>query len=216
MQSRFAEADAWLAERGLSRADIQPLLVQPADWLNGSQQRLVYGFRHEFPDVASGEPLQKVIDEGQKGFRLAGGSDEYPPANTGGSVSVARDTQGLDTPEKIFSGLALDYEGTSFGPDRPAIAMRFTVDDYSSISNPDHELSQRTGHGPSYDPGYPYPFTGTGFTASDGFTVPEYFLAGGTRMNPGAEMYNINPDGSESLIAVLSSDLKWLKVIADG
>jgi hypothetical protein len=216
MESRFAAADAWLAERGLSRADIQPLLVQPADWLNGAQQQLVYGFRHEFPDVASGEPLQKVIDEGQKEFRLAGGSDEYPPANTGGSVSVARDTHNLDTPEKIFEGLALDYEGSAFGPDRPAVAMRFTVDDHSSVSNPDHELSQRTGHGPSYNPGYPYPFTGTGFTASDGFTVPEYFLAGGARMNPGAEMYDINPDGSESLIAVLSSDLKWIKVVADG
>jgi hypothetical protein len=210
--SRFEAADAWLAERGLSRADVQPLLVQPADWLNAAQRDLVYGFRHEFPDVARGEVMQKVVDMRQADLRLAGGDPKYPPDETGGSVSVARDTHGLKSPERIYDGLGLEYEDTPFAPDRPAIAMRFTVDEDTRIHLPDQQLSRLAGHGDSFDPGYDYPFTGTGFTASDNFTVPEYFLDGRTAMNPGAEMYKIDPDGSETLLAVLGGEGRWIQV----
>mgnify|MGYP000603124792 FL=1 len=212
LPSRFDAADAWLADRGLTRADVQPLLVQPADWLNGAQRELIYGFRHEFPDVANGEALQKVTDVRQADGRLAGGTEDRPASATGGSVSVARDTRDLTTPEHIYDGLALEYPDTPFAPDKPAIAMRFTVADGVPVHLPDQQLSRLAGHGDSFDPGYGYPFTGTGFTASDHFTVPEYFLAGGTRMNPGAEMYRIDPDGTESLLAVLDPGGRWVKV----
>jgi hypothetical protein len=215
-ESRFAAADAWLAEQGLTRADVQPLLVQPADWLNGAQRELVYGFRHQFPDVASGEGLQKVIDTRQGEGRLDDGPKRFPPDATGGSVSVARDTYALNTPERVYDGLALEYDGTPFSPEEPLIAMRFTVDDGVPVHLPDQQLSQLTGHGASHDPGYGYPFTGTGFTASDHFTVAEYFLDGGTQMNPGAEMYRINTDGSEELIAVLDAGGDWIGVRPDG
>lgn len=215
-ESRFAAADAWLAERELTRADVQPLLVQPADWLNGAQRELVYGFRHQFPDVASGETLQKIIDTRQAEGRLDDGPKRFPPDETGGSVSVARDTYALNTPERVYDGLALEYEGTPFSPEDPAIAMRFTVDDGVPIHIPDEQLSQLTGHGDSREPGYSYPFTGTGFTASDHFVVAEYFLDSGTQMNPGAEMYRINTDGSEELIAVLDTGGQWIGVRPDG
>jgi hypothetical protein len=214
--SRFAAADAWLAERGLSRADIQPLLVQPADWLNSAQRELVYSFRHQFSEVGSGEALQKVIDNRQADSRLDDGPKRYPPDATGGSVSVARDTHELNTPDRIYDGLALEYEDTPFHPQKPVVAMRFTVDDGVPIHLPDEQLSQLTGNGPSFDPGYPYPFTGTGFTASEHFTVPEYFLPAGTTMNPGAEMYRIATDGSEELIAVLGPNQEWIGVVSDG
>ncbi|WP_193043933.1 toxin glutamine deamidase domain-containing protein [Mycolicibacterium baixiangningiae] len=216
MESRFAAADAWLEERGLTRGDVQPLLVQPAEWLDRAQQELVYGFRHQFPDVASGEGLQKIVDSGQADFRLAGGDDEYSPDRTGGSVSTARDTEALNTPERLYEGLALEYPNSPFRPDEPAIAMRFTTEDGVTVHVPDGPLSERAGHGPSYDPEYGYPFTGTGFTASDRFTVPEYFLPGGTRMNPGAEMYRISVDGTEELIAVLGHRQDWIRVKPDG
>ncbi|MEN4475850.1 toxin glutamine deamidase domain-containing protein [Mycolicibacterium cosmeticum] len=214
--SRFAAADAWLAERGLRRADIQPLLVQPADWLNSAQRELVYSFRHQFSEVGSGEALQKVIDSRQADSRLDDGPKRYPPDATGGSVSVARDTHELNTPDRIYDGLALEYEDTPFHPQKPVVAMRFTVDDGVPIHLPDEQLSQLTGYGPSFDPGYPYPFTGTGFTASESFTVPEYFLPAGTTMNPGAEMYRIATDGSEELIAVLGPNQEWIGVVSDG
>ena len=214
--SRFAVADAWLAERGLTRADVQPLLVQPADWLNNAQRELVYGFRHQFPDVEHGEALQKVIDNTQAESRLADGPKRYPPDVSGGSVSVARDTPELNSPDRVFDGLALDYEDTPFHPDKPVVAMRFTVDDSVPIHLPDEQLSQLAGRGPSFDPGYPYPFTGTGFTASERFTVPEYFLPAGTKMNAGAEMYRIGTDGSEELIAVLGPNEEWIGVAPDG
>jgi hypothetical protein len=175
--SRFAAADAWLAEQGLTRAEIQPLLVQPADWLNSAQRELVYGFRHQFPAVASGEGLQKVIDTGQADSRLAGGSEKFPSNETGGSVSIARDTHWLNTPERIYGGLALEYPGSPFAPDKPAIAMRFMVNDNVPVHLPDGQLSEGTGHGPGFDPGYEYPFTGTGFTASDHYAA-RIFLAG--------------------------------------
>lgn len=211
--SRFEAADAWLSERGLTRADVQPLLVQPADWLNGAQRELVYGFRHEFPDVASGEGIQKITDTKQAESRLAGGSARFPPNETGGSVSVARDTHHLDNSQSVYDGLSLEYEGTPFDPNKPVVAMRFMVDDNTAIHLPDQQLSRLAGHGDSYDPGYPYPFTGTGFTASDHFAVPEYFLDAKTKMNPGAEMYKINPDGSEELIAVLGTQQDWIRVV---
>lgn len=210
--SRFEAPDAWLAERELTRADVQPILVQPADWLNGAQRDLLYGFRHEFPDVANGEGIQKITDTAQADSRLAGGSLRFPPDETGGSVSVARDTHQLDDSQSIYDGLGLEYENTSFDPNEPVVAMRFTVDDNTEIHLPDQQLSRLSGHGDSYDPGYPYPFTGTGFTASDHFTVPEYFLDPKTKMNPGAEMYKINPDGSEELIAVLGTQSRWIRV----
>lgn len=211
-QSRFDAADAWLAEQGLARSDVQRLLVQPADWLNSAQRELVYGFRHEFPDVADGEALQKIVDTRQAEFRLAGGSDAYPPDATGGSVSVAGDTRDLQTPQSVYDGLALEYPNTTFSPHEPLVAMRFTREDGTPAYVPDGQLSERTGHGPSFDPGYDYPFTGTGFTASDHHTVPEYFLPGGTGMNPGAEMYRVNTDGSETLLAVLGDQGEWIRV----
>lgn len=210
--SRFEAADAWLSERGLTRADVQPLLVQPADWLNGAQRDLLYGFRHEFPDVAGGEGIQKITDTKQAESRLAGGSPRFPPDETGGSVSVARDTHHLDNSQSVYDGLGLEYEDTPFDPNKPVVAMRFTVDHNTEIHLPDQQLSRLAGHGDSYDPGYPYPFTGTGFTASDLFTVPEYFLDAKTKMNPGAEMYKINPDGSEELVAVLGTQSRWIQV----
>jgi hypothetical protein len=216
MESRFAAADSWLAERGLTRGDVQPLLVQPAEWLDRAQQELVYGYRHQFPEVASGEGLQKVVDSGQADFRLAGGDEEYSPDRTGGSVSVARDTEALNTPERLYEGLALEYPNSPFSQDEPVIAMRFTTEDGVTVHIPDGPLSERAGHGPSYDPEYGYPFTGTGFTASDRYTVPEYFLPGGTVMNPGAEMYRISVDGTEELIAVLGDRQDWIRVKPDG
>jgi hypothetical protein len=212
MESRFAAADAWLAERGLSRADIQPLLVQPADWLNGAQAELVHGFRHQFPEVTSGEAIQKVLPIERAEGVLAGGSEKFPPHMTGGSVSVARDTHDLSSPERLFHGLALDYDGSAFSPDKPVIAMRFTVGENAAVEVPDSQLAKRVGDTAGATTGYPYPFTGTGFTASDDFTVPEYYLDGGTRMNPGAEMYRIDPDGSEYLLAILGSNNRWIKV----
>jgi hypothetical protein len=214
--SRFEAADAWLADRGLTRADVQPLLVQPADWLNAAQRDLVYGFRHEFPDVASDDGMQKVIHPGQAASRLAGGNPDYPPNETGGSVSVARDTHGLDSSKRIYDGLGLEYEDTPFDPNKPVVAMRFTVDDGTPIHLPDQQLSRLAGHGDSFDPGYPYPFTGTGFTASDHFTVPEYFLDAETTMRPGAEMYKIYPDGTEKLLAVLGTNEEWIRVTRGG
>lgn len=215
MESRFDAADAWLAERGLTRTDVQHLLVQPADWLNAAQRELVYGFRHAFPD-ATGETLQKIIDEGQAESRVDDTPKNRPPGQTGGSISVARDTHDLASPDRVYDGLALEYDGTPFSPEASVVAMRFTVDESVPIHVPDQQLSELAGHGSSHDPGYPYPFTGTGFTASDHFTVPEYFLPGGTPMNPGAEMYRIDPDGSEHLVAVLNSDGEWMSVKSYG
>ncbi|WP_068275035.1 hypothetical protein [Aldersonia kunmingensis] len=127
--SRFEAADAWLAERGLTRDDVQPLPVQ--------------------------EP---------------------------------------------------------FAPEKPAFAMRFTLDSHDDLDAPDGHLSTMSGHGPSFDPEYGYPFTDTGFTASERHAVPEYFLSEAAAMNKGPEMYQINPDGTERMIAVLSNGMRWTKV----
>ena len=163
--------------------------------------------------MANGEGIQKITDTKQAESRLAGGSPRFPPNETGGSVSVARDTHHLDNSQSVYDGLGLEYENTPFDPSKPVVAMRFTVDGNTAIRLPDQQLSRLAGHGDSYDPGYPYPFTGTGFTASDHFTVPEYFLDAKTKMNPGAEMYKINPDGSEELIAVLGTQQDWIRVV---
>ncbi|MCX5044462.1 hypothetical protein OG921_14925 [Aldersonia sp. NBC_00410] len=213
LQSRFEAAYAWLADRGLTRDDIQPLLVQEAGWLNGHDRELVHGFRNAFPDLVEGEPLQKVTHEADAEARQ-NNSTSYHPGSVRGSVTSAADTATLTTPESIFDALALDYDGSPLSPDRPVFAMRFDLDSHDNLHIPDGQLSELAGHGPSFDPGYAYPFTGTGFTASDTHTVPEYFLGEAERMNPGAEMYRIDPDGSETLVAVLSPEKKWIGVVS--
>jgi hypothetical protein len=216
MHSRFEAAYEWLAERGLTREDIQPLLVQEAGWLNAHDRDLVHGFRHAFPDLLEGEPLQKVTDEADGDARRTN-STKYPPDSVRGSVSVARDTVDLSSSDKIYDGLALGYgdetNPSPFHPDQPLYAMRFTLPESAVVHTPDGNLSTLAGHGPAFHPeGYVYPFTGTGFTASDNFTVPEYF-AETSEMNPGAEMYRIGPDGSEHLVAVLSPNRQWIEVV---
>lgn len=213
LESRFVATDAWLAERGLSRADIQPLLVLRIEQLEPAQQQLIHAYRHQFPD-ADREILQKIIHREQADDRLAGGKG-YDPWVTAGSVSVARDTRDLTTPASIYDGLALEYEGTKFAPDDDAIiAMRFTVSRDTPVLVPDGPLAASLGLNEGHDPNYPYPFTGTGFTASHDFTVPEYFLVGSVEMNQGAEMYRIRADGKEELLAVLQ-DRKWVLVASD-
>ncbi len=152
--------------------------------------------------------LQKVIpDADAHAYRE--NQTKHGSDSIAGFIARASDTVQLRSTHDLFEGLRLDYtldDGSmQFAPDRPMSVIRFTAEQL------DPEVPRSTSFGGSagYDTTSP-PFTGNGFTGSSREVVPE-FRVGGTRMDDGAEMWEVVPDGSQRLTAVLE-DGTWVKV----
>jgi toxin YxiD len=149
--------------------------------------------------------LQRVIEPDDVAKYLSG---KYPTVQ--GFMTRAQDVKMLDTPEKLFNGLRLDYVETPHAKDKSMFMIRFKA------MNPDQakaacggandELVERVAG--RYDMAtkpwtrYGDPFTGHGFTKSTSPVVPEYKHVEGLRMADGAELIEMTPDGQEVLIAV--------------
>jgi hypothetical protein len=115
-------------------------------------------------------------------------------------VTVAGDTAHLGTPQALYDRLRLDYPGTHFTPgDSSSFVMRFQVDDPAAITP---SLHSRFGGDGSQD-AWKAPFTGNGFLGAADDIIPEYKAGQGTRIGDGAEMWEILPDGTQRLYAVL-------------
>lgn len=109
-------------------------------------------------------------------------------------------TQDQSNYDNIYNGLRLNYPGSEYNPvtDDSLGVIRFTTGDASKIS-----ILYGTEMGGNVEG--EYPFTGNGFTkATNGEIIPEFICDTYLNFSDGAQLIEINKDGTETLIAVYS------------
>ena len=143
-----------------------------------------------------------------------------------GYITRAEDTKGLNTYQDYYDTVRLDYNGTEFHPVRDDYIsiMYFKTENTNAIKIPyggvsDADLiafSDATGLPRSELVKQQWPFTGNGFTASEGSkTLPEFTTKAGMGLdinNGEGAIYRRYSDGKEKLSAVFV-DGEWIKLL---
>ena len=126
-------------------------------------------------------------------------------AKVGGFVAKAEDAAPFtSTPKDAHDNLRLDYEGSQYqSPDTSIYVVRYTGDSGDTCNIP-----YSAEFGGTMD-AFP-PTTGNGFVAGEEHIIPEYHSSG-TELTSG-EIYRINPDGTEELVAYYDEDSERFKL----
>jgi hypothetical protein len=181
--------DDLLKKEGLTREQFISMIEKTYKELSESEKIQLNRIRAAFLEPDKNTILQKVIPNEDLELYLNGDYDEIR-----GFVTKAADTKNYKTPEDYYYGLRLDYGGSRFKNDADnCFVIRFTTPNVDKIGIP---------RGTEFDK-IPYPFSNTGFTAGskNRMGVPEW-QAGNLKMDEGAEIWKINSDGKEEIVAV--------------
>ena len=122
-------------------------------------------------------------------------------------MSRACDVMHLRTVKDYYYGLRLDYETSPFFPDDKVVyVMRFQLENKGDlhIPNLDSDLAKNK-----------YPFTGHGYTSGNNgrLGAPEFISDDRLDMSAGAQIWEVDQNGNETLVAVLSKDGIFKKVV---
>lgn len=122
---------------------------------------------------------------------------ESVDAQVWGFVSKAEDSAPFTrTPEECYNNLRLDYDDTPYkNPEQSIYVIRFT-------DGTNYEIPYNIEFNGEKD--YPQPCTGNGYVGNSKNLIPEYKVypkgEDGALITDG-NIYRINPDGSEELVA---------------
>ncbi len=219
----------WLAEEGISMerfVDLVPkrraedLTNLKLTEMNKEEFDLITRIRNHIPvsDITEKTVMQKVIPKNAfENYTKTGGWD----ARVGGFMSRACDLMHLRTVEDYCYGLALNYSGSPYFNEEltkvivdEIYVMRYTLDNGAirklRIPNTADDLKNN-----------PEPFKGHGYTGG-GINPEGKYILGGPEFVPekggffemtAAEIYRIDQNGNETLVAVLSKDGIFKKVV---
>ena len=208
-----------------SRDDLIEKINTPTDQLSAVDRQILTELRDEVPMPRAGEPMQKVITQQQFDDYMFGRSDTnrfFQVDGVGGSVTRASDTAHLGTPRDLHDGLRLDYQIDRQMPDGTTIpkddyqyrphdesmrVMRFQTREENYVVPRNSDMPSGS---PRFD-GWDEPFTGNGFTKAGNDVIPEFQVDGGITMRQGAEIWEVLPDGTQRLEAVLRGS-DWIPV----
>jgi hypothetical protein len=154
-------------------------------------------------------PMQKTIPTTQLAYYLERGYDRVS-----GFVHRANEVAYLRTPERLYTGLGLNYSGSPFKPDDDEVyALRWTAyrgNLYRIPYGGPNEAAMRAMRGWVIERN---PFRGNGFAPSEGRDVIAEFKVDSVRVPHGAELWRIDRDGHEQLIALFDADgPQWQRV----
>ncbi|MFV2177428.1 TY-Chap domain-containing protein [Actinomadura sp. LOL_011] len=158
-------------------------------------------------DVAAGRQIvvmQKVVRSDHVQHYLEGGYDLVA-----GYVHRFEDVRGLGTPALLVRALGLVYEGSPFSPaDEQVFVIRWAavkpplfrrplggIDEWSMGIVPGGWVIEKA------------PFPGSGYAPGEGPSIPE-FKIDSQRLPHGAELYRLDAQGTERLVAVFDADLR--------
>jgi hypothetical protein len=166
--------------------------------------------------------IQKVLsDSVEDGYLGSGWS------TVGGFVAKLVDVGHLSNPARIFSALRLDYPQSRFSSTQESVTvLRTRIDPTTAEENlfapgsagtvraaariGDGRLSWQVHEASA-------PFSGSGFTADPTDGVPEFLIGGGPGyggsipLTEGAEIWHIEANGNEQLVAVYHGD-RWIRM----
>ncbi|WP_336712170.1 DNA/RNA non-specific endonuclease [Arthrobacter sp. USHLN218] len=237
--SNLRQADAWddvreaLERSGRDEDWLRDVVGRQVEELSPEDAAALHDIRRSIPAPDTATVFQKVMDRGSADA-LFDASNPYR-GGAMGYISRAEHTAGLRTPADIHDGLRLDYDNTPYRPDnsQPVYAVRFqgTADSIGNVRVPDGRMMDAL-HGPDapharrdapddYSTPSPHrdasPNTGHGFTSStssNGDLIPEEAThrdIGAVQYQKGAEMWEINGSGKETLTGVYNGNT-WDRV----
>lgn len=218
----------WLAEEGISMERFVDLVPKrraedlnnlKLTEMNKEEFDLITRIRNHIPvsDITERTVMQKVIPKNAfENYTKTGGWD----ARVGGFMSRACDLMHLRTVEDYCYGLALNYSGSPYFNEEltkvivdEIYVMRYTLDNGAirklRIPNTADDLQNN-----------PEPFKGHGYTGG-GINPEGKYILGGPEFVPekggffemtAAEIYRIDKNGNETLVAVLRDGI-FKKVI---
>ncbi|QFG21016.1 hypothetical protein [Actinomadura sp. WMMB 499] len=166
-------------------------------------------------DVAAGRQvvvMQKVVRGDHVRHYLEGGYDLVA-----GYVHRFEDVRELGTPAAVVRALGLVYEGSPFSPaDEEVFVIRWAavkpplfrrplggIDEWSMGIVPGGWVIEKA------------PFPGSGYAPGEGPSIPE-FKIDSQRLPHGAELYRLDSQGVERLVAVFDTDLRQWHVKLPG
>lgn len=214
----------WLAEEGISMERFVELVPKrraedlnnlKLTEMNKEEFDLITRIRNHIPvsNITERTVMQKVIPKNAfENYTKTGGWD----ARVGGFMSRACDLMHLRTVEDYCYGLALNYSGSPYFNEEltkvivdEIYVMRYTLDNGAirklRIPNTADDLQNN-----------PEPFKGHGYTGG-GINPEGKYILGGPEFVPekggffemtAAEIYRIDKNGNETLVAVLVKDEK--------
>ena len=212
----------WLAEEGISMERFVELVPKrraedlnnlKLTEMNKEEFDLITRIRNHIPvsDITERTVMQKVIPKNAfENYTKTGGWD----ARVGGFMSRACDLMHLRTVEDYCYGLALNYSGSPYFNEEltkvivdEIYVMRYTLDNGAirklRIPNTADDLKNN-----------PEPFKGHGYTGG-GINPEGKYILGGPEFVPekggffemtAAEIYRIDQNGNETLVAVLEEN----------
>ena len=130
-------------------------------------------------------------------------NNQEPKAQVYGFVSKAEDAVAFTTtPQECHDNLRLDYKGSPYdNTEKSVYVIRFT-------DGNNYEIPYSIEFGGNTSDSAP--FSGNGFTSSKDVTIPEYTIPKDSKDNgaivTNGEIYRINPDGKEELVATFDRD----------
>lgn len=194
------QRDALLAEQDIFLRDFIVWSTDSAWSLEPAERTKLKNLRDAVTKPVGTTLLQKVISLEEISTYM----NNIYGGTIGGFVSAAADMKKLGTMSDIYWGLRLDYDGTQFRPDGAGYAViRFRSNSVDKLTIPYcTELGGTEPHN--------WPNGGGGFTTSKlsegGY--PEYKTIGYNAPEPGAELFEVTPQGREILRSVYKTD-KW-------
>jgi SseB protein N-terminal domain len=191
---------SWAAKMGLTE-DIGPD-ADPAD--RRDSERVDDAEQLEEPLV-----MQKSISMEQVSLYLDRGYDRVS-----GFVHRANEVDHLCTPEQIYRTLGLGFSGSTFRPDAAEVYLlrwrAYREDLYRIPYGGQNEAAMRAMEGWVIERG---PFRGNGFAPCDNGDVIVEFKVDSVRLPHGAQLWRLDREGNERLIALLDADgPRWRRV----
>jgi YD repeat-containing protein len=167
--------------------------------------------RRSAPPAPSTGPvvMQKTIPSQQVPFYLDRGYDRIS-----GFVHRASEIAHLRTPAELYAALGLSYSESPFKPDDAEVyVLRWAAHRGNLYRIPyggQHEAAMNAMQGWMIERP---PFRGNGFAPSDSRDVIAEFKVDSVRLPHGAELWRVDRDGEEKLIAMFDADgPRWQRV----
>ncbi|WP_203836855.1 SseB family protein [Winogradskya humida] len=153
--------------------------------------------------------MQKAVPQDQVDFYLDRGYDRIA-----GFVHRVAEVEHLNNPVELFAALGLAYEGSPFQADaKEAFLLRWPAHRPSLYRIPyggQNEQALRAMDGWVIERP---PFRGNGFAPGEGSAVIAEFKVDSVRLPHGAQLWRIDADGNERIIAMFDSDAPaWRRV----
>jgi hypothetical protein len=180
---------------GLTLDKFNELRIKDTDLLTDVEKTIMKSIRDSISIPDNMTTMQKVIPYNDIGKYLEGSYTQV-----GGYVTKHDDVLQLIKYEDIYESLRLDYPGTAYKVDldNSLGVIRFKTPDAAKF-----EIPYGVDFGGTITDAPP--FTGNGFTkAMNGNIIPEYKCNSFLDIYDGAELYQIDKSGIETLIAVFS------------